>query len=86
MPLSLRILNRSTIRISISGLVVEYIVAIDVTRVRFPADAVFEADGRDGFESWFRCFDIITVLRSSVATLRCLQEIQARMQCTGERA
>jgi hypothetical protein len=32
---------------SISGLVVEYIVAIDVTRVRFPADAiccVFPAD------------------------------------------
>ena len=27
---------------SISGLVVEYIVAIDVTRVRFPADAYFE--------------------------------------------
>ena len=26
--------------IGISGLVVEYIVAIDVTRVRFPADAV----------------------------------------------
>ena len=26
---------------SISGLVVEYIVAIDVTRVRFPADAQF---------------------------------------------
>jgi hypothetical protein len=26
---------------SISGLVVEYIVAIDVTRVRFPADALF---------------------------------------------
>ena len=26
---------------SISGLVVEYIVAIDVTRVRFPADAIF---------------------------------------------
>ena len=26
---------------SISGLVVEYIVAIDVTRVRFPADAVY---------------------------------------------
>ena len=25
----------------ISGLVVEYIVAIDVTRVRFPADAPF---------------------------------------------
>ena len=25
--------------VSISGLVVEYIVAIDVTRVRFPADA-----------------------------------------------
>ena len=28
-------------RRSISGLVVEYIVAIDVTRVRFPADAFF---------------------------------------------
>ena len=27
--------------ISISGLVVEYIVAIDVTRVRFPADALY---------------------------------------------
>ena len=27
------------IHCSISGLVVEYIVAIDVTRVRFPADA-----------------------------------------------
>ena len=26
---------------SISGLVAEYIVAIDVTRVRFPADALF---------------------------------------------
>ena len=25
----------------ISGLVVEYIVAIDVTRIRFPADALF---------------------------------------------
>ena len=28
---------------SISGLVVEYIVAIDVTRVRFPADAFSHA-------------------------------------------
>ena len=28
---------------SISGLVVEYVVAIDVTRVRFPADAFFIA-------------------------------------------
>ena len=27
-------------RMSISGLVVEYIVAIDVTRARFPADAL----------------------------------------------
>ena len=26
---------------SISGLVAEYIVAIDVTRIRFPADATF---------------------------------------------
>ena len=31
----------TTVRSSISGLVVEYIVAIDVTRVRFPADALF---------------------------------------------
>ena len=29
--------------VSISGLVVEYIVAIDVTRARFPADAGFSA-------------------------------------------
>ena len=28
------------VHMSISGLVVEYIVAIDVTRVRFPADAL----------------------------------------------
>ena len=27
--------------IGVSGLVVEYIVAIDVTRVRFPADALY---------------------------------------------
>ena len=27
-------------RMSISGLVVEYIIAIDVTRARFPADAL----------------------------------------------
>ena len=32
----------------ISGLVVEYIVAIDVTRVRFPADAYFLS------EPWWR--------------------------------
>ena len=30
---------------SISGLVVEYIVAIDVTRVRFPADALSDLRG-----------------------------------------
>ena len=36
--LSLAIATRSD-GSSISGLVVEYIVAIDVTRVRFPADA-----------------------------------------------
>ena len=29
-----------TVSVSISGLVVEYIVAINVTRVRFPADAL----------------------------------------------
>ena len=33
-------LFRGTHRIGISGLVVEYIVAIDVTRARFPADAL----------------------------------------------
>ena len=32
-----------TRRSGISGLVVEYIVAIDVTRVRFPADAFVSA-------------------------------------------
>ena len=32
----------------ISGLVVEYIVAIDVTQVRFPADASFFAARSDG--------------------------------------
>ena len=33
--------------ISISGLVVEYIVAIDVTRARFPADAFLPSHGYD---------------------------------------
>ena len=33
---------------SISGLVAEYIVAIDVTRVRFPADAHEVKQGRIG--------------------------------------
>ena len=33
--------GRGLVLSSISGLVVEYIVAIDVTRVRFPADALF---------------------------------------------
>ena len=46
--------------ISISGLVVEYIVAIDVTRVRFPADAFRScwcACGMTGaalFHRWWR--------------------------------
>ena len=31
----------AAVDMGISGLVVEYIVAIDVTRVRFPADAFF---------------------------------------------
>ena len=35
----------AAICVSISGLVVEYIVAIDVTRVRFPADALMVAHG-----------------------------------------
>ena len=34
---------------SISGLVVEYIVAIDVTRVRFPADAFYGLRARSLF-------------------------------------
>ena len=34
--------------ISISGLVVEYIVAIDVTRARFPADAFSHAVAKRG--------------------------------------
>ena len=34
------ILSAKAELIGISGLVVEYIVAIDVTRVRFPADAL----------------------------------------------
>ena len=42
-PGSWTIVSREPLRgMSISGLVVEYIVAIDVTRVRFPADALFE--------------------------------------------
>ena len=36
-------INQKSIRIS--GLVVEYIVAIDVTHVRFPADAYFQPPG-----------------------------------------
>ena len=35
----------------ISGLVVEYIVAIDVTRVRFPADAIEEGTRK----KWKQC-------------------------------
>jgi hypothetical protein len=38
----LRLISIATFPISISGLVVEYSVAIDVARVRFPAD-VFHA-------------------------------------------
>ena len=34
-----RTCEQNTQRLRIRGLVVEYIVAIDVTRVRFPADA-----------------------------------------------
>ena len=37
-------LNAETQHSRISGLVVEYIVAIDVTRVRFPADAFCQAE------------------------------------------
>ena len=35
----------SDVVVSISGLVVEYVVAIDVTRVLFPADAFLPAHG-----------------------------------------
>ena len=38
--------------ICISGLVVEYIVAIDVTRVRFPADALSHAAAKCGRHLW----------------------------------
>ena len=34
--------SRRAQALCISGLVVEYIVAIDVTRVRFPADAIYQ--------------------------------------------
>ena len=38
----------------ISGLVVEYIVAIDVTRVRFPADAIchLSSGGIECYHHW----------------------------------
>ena len=39
---------------SISGLVVEYIAAIDVTRVRFPADALSHATAKYGQHTWRR--------------------------------
>lgn len=39
---------------SISGLVVEYIVAIDVTRVRFPADAYHVAMAKKGAGAFHR--------------------------------
>ena len=38
---SFRMVPVTKIHTSIGGLVAEYIVAIDVTRVRFPADAVY---------------------------------------------
>ena len=38
--------NKNPELLSISGLVAEYIVAIDVTRVRFPADAFMPRLGR----------------------------------------
>ena len=41
---------------SISGLVVEYIVGIDVTRVRFPADAFLVRCGVAGLSCWYRLF------------------------------
>ena len=47
---------------SISGLVVEYIVAIDVTRARFPADACFglspAAEGAEKQQERKNCFSI----------------------------
>ena len=47
MRVNQRHLFKKYVGIRISGLVVEYIVAIDVTRVRFPADARFWEAGRD---------------------------------------
>ena len=49
-----RIGTSRLLRHSISGLVVEYIVAIDVTRVRFPADALIIGHGILGRPSAMR--------------------------------
>ena len=49
---AIRILNNQEVISSISGLVVEYIVAIDVARVRFPADA-FCGDTRNSSRQSF---------------------------------
>ena len=65
----------------ISGLVVEYIVAIDVTRVRFPADASFHNFHLRWLRAFFsannvwRCNDIDAIIeplfrRRSVGLLR----------------
>ena len=41
----IQISNEQIVGSSTSGLVIEYIVAIDVTRVRFPAGTYFRAPG-----------------------------------------
>ena len=47
------------VNVSIRGLVVEYVVAIDVTRVRFPADAIISAFQNFGVSLfWFSKFRI----------------------------
>ena len=59
----------------ISGLVVEYIVAIDVTRVRFPADALFRLEGVEAQPNCphvpsgtgFPDFDRVAIFRSFFA-------------------
>ena len=55
-------LEKAVVHVSISGLVVEYVVAIDVTRVRFPADAIISAFQHLGVSPfWFSNFRIPVV-------------------------
>ena len=56
--------------IRISGLVVEYIIAIDVTRVRFPADAYLQPIRH--YITWggAPCADLTHILMVAITTKR----------------